>query len=254
MPYQDLDLPRLRTQPYPEADSVKKASGIDFPTPTLIVATEGNRRVLRNSGIPRLVRLEKHFGSQLASTVIEYNLVILNPSLDEDERTRTLLHESAHSLSGYLRGYKPRFGIGDYFDASDGPTWQKALANRTLEEGFANYWEIQTIASEGTDLNDEQVILFHKAELDLRGLQIEQKASLQDPSVTESATYLIGHLQVLSMMRNLEGMLSKQETTRTIANSEPENMKEIMGVPPKILNLNLAQSLRYKLRNALNRF
>ena len=109
MPYQNLDLPRLRTQPYPKADYVKRASGIDFPTPTLLLATEGNRRVLRNSGIPRLERLEKHFGHQAASTVTEYNLVLLSTGLDHEERTKTLVHESAHSLSGFLRDYNPRF-------------------------------------------------------------------------------------------------------------------------------------------------
>lgn len=251
MPYQDLDLPRLRTVPYPEADIVKKASGYDFPTPTLIIATKGNRQVLRNSGIPRLVRLEKHFGKQAASTVIEYNLVVLSPGLDRNERNETLIHESAHSLSGFLRDYRVRFGVGDYFNGNDPLIWQKALANKALEEGFANYWETRARALT-MGLNNKQVINFHNAEIEARASQIDPNA-LQDPSVAESATYPVGHMYVLLMIRNLEGILGKQEAIRAIANSDPENMEQIMSVPPKMLNLSWIQSARYRFRSVIYR-
>lgn len=249
MPFKDLDLPRLKTIPYPEADMLKIASGADFATPTLALATEGNRRVLSSSGIPELISADRGLGrgTHAAGTHISaYNFVLIRPGLSREQYTRTAIHEAAHGLRASFRDW-----IEPYTPTNDSEaSFKRHYAEKALEEGFAEYWEAETYGGQVLGLRSFELIEHHKSVMEERR---KDKVYLAGDKFMEREmyTYDLGHRWTLATLAMLESIMDQQSALRIIATAQATDINEVEDSLrdrkyPKFLNLPWKHALLYR--------
>lgn len=257
MSYQNLDLPRLKTHPYLEADMVKAASGVDFDTPTLAYMSEGNRRVLRNSGYPALVNIEGAFPRdrrKLGTYVLDHNLVLIIPGLPEAVHQRAALHEASHALRAHLRDYRPHKNVATFPDLNFGEMAKEHFGWQIFEEGFARYWETTTIGDQVLGLSGRKLREHHNNSIDkqLRAVDSLDPKKIEILERAAIAAYPIGHDLIAKLMANLEPVIGKQRAIELIGTAEPANIDEVVAAVsgikhPSFIDLPWHNSLRYSM-------
>jgi hypothetical protein len=265
MPYQELKLARLKTTPFPEADYVRQSSGIDFPTPTLVEANEGNRRLFRESGIELLVILERRLHRSGIVLAPEFHLVVAMQGLRGEARLRNLVHEAGHALSAYLRDFRPRPGYFKWSDLDNGdeaPITREEMinerkistANRLVEEGFAEYWEDEAIATHVLGLSGQEAEARHRQTIG-KQLKIIEDEPLDMDTDARYATYPLGHTMMLYLMKHLPPVVGRQEAIKMIANSDPDSLDKVLsaarGKYPSFLGLSWRQQANYRARQLI---
>lgn len=236
MPYSDLDIPRLRTLPFTEAEMLKVGTGVNFETPTLAIATEGNRRLLRHSGEPALVTAERNFGRgthQMGIYIWQYNLALIQPGLPHAEGVKTRIHEAAHALRSSLRDWKPTYSETDTSEAS----FKRFYAQKALEEGFAEYLEAEIYGRQILGLKGQNLIDYHLNTLDKKHefLRTLKHDKFQEWEIT---AYALGHRWTLGTLGMLECIMGPVQALKTIATAESANVDEITESVVKALILN----------------
>lgn len=251
MPYQALDIPRFKTTPYPEADMVKKASGVDFDTPTLALMSEGNRRALRNSGIPILVEIESAFtrgGSNTGTHIIEHNLTLLAPRMSPKQYQETAIHEASHALRAHLLDYKsPPKGVRPDLDPMN--HYRDNLGWRIYEEGFAEYWEETTKATQLLGLTGPELRKHRHKVIDDQ-LKIVDGVRTNIFDKADLAAYPMGHYLINKLIGNLELVVGAERALQIVGTAEVTSLEDVFAAisgirKPKFINLSLTESLRY---------
>lgn len=262
MPYKDLDLPRLKTIPYPEADLLKRASGVNFDTPTLALATEGNRRVLRSSGIERLTTLEADMGrggDLSGGYTCEYNFALIQPKLRRDVHQKTALHEASHALRAHFRDYTDPYTINSISQhARTDNDVRRHLGQKACEEGFAEYWEAEAYGTQILQLDTRGLSKLHFDSIEAKREHIRAVAGNPNAE-TDAMAYTLGHRYMLKVLTILESITSREEALRIIAQAQPEDVSEVVDAvkgksAPKFLGLNWKQSLGYRARTEIFTF
>lgn len=256
MEFQPLPDIGLRTFPNIECQMIEDLLGVKIPVPPIkLVMTEGNKRVIKKSGDPVLLRAigevdpsGRWFGTYI---FYPYNFFVLRSLNHPEESKQAAIHENGHALYYQIKALTVSDDQSSQkqdtpISAIPGisPEKDRFLTDYLFKEGFADYIATSTLLRQRT-LSDEERTKLHLRIIATR-LLVSRKGE-KNINTNPDLIYDFGHRFVFLVMTFLTSkcQMSITEALAKIALNPPRSLSWINELTPKnyLNSLNLPVSI-----------